>query len=53
MIAGNGRFPLLALQVAQREGHEVVVAAIKNEAAPEMEPLAAGGIGSTSGNWES
>ncbi|HEX4811074.1 MAG TPA: UDP-2,3-diacylglucosamine diphosphatase LpxI [Bryobacteraceae bacterium] len=41
MIAGNGRFPLLALQVARSQGHEVVVVAIKNEASPELEPLAA------------
>lgn len=36
MIAGNGRFPLLALQTARREGHEVVVVAIENEADPEV-----------------
>jgi UDP-2,3-diacylglucosamine hydrolase len=36
IIAGNGRFPLLALQTAQREGHEVVVIAIENEASPEI-----------------
>jgi UDP-2,3-diacylglucosamine hydrolase len=36
LIAGNGRFPLLALQTARREGHEVVVVAIENEAAPEL-----------------
>jgi UDP-2,3-diacylglucosamine hydrolase len=36
MIAGNGRFPILALQAARREGHEVVVVAIENEAAPEI-----------------
>ncbi|HEX4230683.1 MAG TPA: UDP-2,3-diacylglucosamine diphosphatase LpxI [Bryobacteraceae bacterium] len=41
MIAGNGRFPLLALQVARSQGHEVVVIAIKNEASAELEPLAA------------
>lgn len=40
MIAGNGRFPLLALETARREGHEVVVIAIENEAAPELAPLA-------------
>ncbi len=51
MIAGNGRFPLLALETARREGHEVVVVAIENEASPE---LASHGdvlfIGSTSAN---
>jgi UDP-2,3-diacylglucosamine hydrolase len=36
IIAGNGRFPLLALQTAQREGHEVLVIAIENEASPEI-----------------
>jgi DUF1009 family protein len=36
LIAGNGRFPLLALQSARSQGHEVVVAAIENEAAPEL-----------------
>lgn len=41
MIAGNGRFPLLALHVARDQGHEVVVVAIKNEASPELESLAA------------
>ncbi len=40
MIAGNGRFPLLALQTARREGHQVVVVAIEREASPELEPLA-------------
>jgi UDP-2,3-diacylglucosamine hydrolase len=37
MIAGNGRFPLLALQTAKQEGHEVVVIAIENEASRELE----------------
>ena len=41
MIAGNGRFPLLALETARREGHEVVVVAIENEASPELARLAA------------
>jgi DUF1009 family protein len=36
MIAGNGRFPLLALETARREGHQVVVVAIENEATPEL-----------------
>jgi UDP-2,3-diacylglucosamine hydrolase len=36
IIAGNGRFPLLALQTAQREGHDIVVIAIENEASPEI-----------------
>jgi DUF1009 family protein len=41
MIAGNGRFPLLALETARREGHNVVVVAIENEASPELSSLAA------------
>ena len=41
MIAGNGRFPMLALQTARREGHDVVVVAIENEAAPEIATMAA------------
>jgi DUF1009 family protein len=40
LIAGSGRFPILALESARRLGHEVVVAAIKEEAAPEVEALA-------------
>jgi len=40
LIAGNGRFPILALEEARKLGHEVVVAAIKEEAAPEVESLA-------------
>lgn len=40
MIAGNGRFPLLALEAAGKSGLDVVVIAIKEEASPELEPLA-------------
>ena len=40
LIAGNGRFPLLALQSARRLGHDVTVLAIKEEASPEVEALA-------------
>jgi UDP-2,3-diacylglucosamine hydrolase len=36
LIAGNGRFPLLALQTARAQGHQVVVAAIENEASPDL-----------------
>ncbi len=39
MIAGNGRFPVLALETARREGHDVVVIAIENEASPELAKL--------------
>ncbi len=36
MIAGNGRFPLLALEAARSQGHQVVVIAIENEASPDL-----------------
>ncbi|MGD0620755.1 MAG: LpxI family protein, partial [Bryobacteraceae bacterium] len=41
LIAGNGRFPILALETARAMGHEVVVIGIKEEASPEIETLAA------------
>src|SRR5579864_1810183 len=40
LIAGNGRFPLLALESAQRLGHDVTVVAIQEEASREVESLA-------------
>jgi UDP-2,3-diacylglucosamine hydrolase len=40
MIAGNGRFPLLALETARAAGDDVVVVAIQEEASPEIERLA-------------
>ena len=40
LIAGNGRFPILALENARRLGHEVVVFAIEEEASPEVASLA-------------
>jgi DUF1009 family protein len=36
MLAGNGRFPMLALESAKRLGLDVVVIAIDEEAAPEV-----------------
>lgn len=39
LIAGNGRFPLLALESARSLGHEVVVVAIEEEASREVEAL--------------
>jgi DUF1009 family protein len=36
LIAGNGRFPFLLLDAARAEGHEVVVAAIKEETDAEI-----------------
>lgn len=41
MIAGNGRFPVLALEAAKRLGVEVVTIAIEEEASPELEALSA------------
>ncbi len=41
LIAGNGRFPILALEAARSLGHEVVAVGIKEEASREIEPLAA------------
>ncbi|MBI3473262.1 MAG: UDP-2,3-diacylglucosamine diphosphatase LpxI [Candidatus Solibacter usitatus] len=40
LIAGSGRFPLLALEAARKLGHEVVAVGIKEEASAEIEPLA-------------
>jgi UDP-2,3-diacylglucosamine hydrolase len=40
LIAGNGRFPFLALQGAKDLGHDVTVVAIKEEAFPELEGTA-------------
>ncbi len=40
MIAGNGRFPVLALEAAKKTGMEVVAIGIKEEASPEIEKLA-------------
>ncbi len=36
LIAGNGRFPFLILEAARARGYDVVVAAIKEEASPEI-----------------
>ncbi|MGA2586971.1 MAG: UDP-2,3-diacylglucosamine diphosphatase LpxI [Candidatus Aminicenantales bacterium] len=40
IIAGSGRFPLQALDMARDRGLTCVVAAIRGEAAPELEPKA-------------
>jgi len=40
LIAGNGRFPVLALEAARKAGIEIVAIGIKEEASPEIEPLA-------------
>jgi DUF1009 family protein len=40
LIAGNGKFPFLALQGARSLGHEITVVAVKEEAFPELEGAA-------------
>ena len=40
IIAGNGRFPFLALQGARSLGHDVVIVAVKEEASPDLEQAA-------------
>jgi DUF1009 family protein len=44
LIAGNGRFPFLVLDAARAQGYEVVVAAIKEEAFPEIESHGAAAV---------
>jgi len=41
LIAGNGRFPVLALEAARELKYEIVAIGIKEEASPEIERLAA------------
>ncbi|HEY4364260.1 MAG TPA: UDP-2,3-diacylglucosamine diphosphatase LpxI [Bryobacteraceae bacterium] len=41
LIAGNGRFPVLALEAARKAGMDVVAIGIKEEASAEIEALAA------------
>jgi DUF1009 family protein len=40
LIAGNGRFPILALESARRLGYQITVIAIQEEASKEVEALA-------------
>jgi UDP-2,3-diacylglucosamine hydrolase len=40
LIAGNGKFPFLALQGARSLGHDVTVVAVKEEAYPDLEQAA-------------
>ena len=44
LIAGNGKFPFLVLEAARAQGHEVVVAAIKEETFPEIEEKGAASV---------
>jgi DUF1009 family protein len=46
LIAGNGSFPLLVLDAARAQGFDVIVAAIKEEASPEIEQR-----GATAVHW--
>jgi UDP-2,3-diacylglucosamine hydrolase len=41
LIAGNGRFPILALETARTLGHEIVAIGIQEEASRDIEALAA------------
>lgn len=43
LIAGNGRFPFLALDAARSLGHDVTVVALREETFPEIEQAAARG----------
>jgi len=44
LIAGNGRFPFLVLDAARAQGFDIVVAAIKEEAFPEIESRGAAAV---------
>ena len=44
LIAGNGKFPFLVLDAARAQGYDVVVAAIKEEAFPEIESHGAAAV---------
>jgi UDP-2,3-diacylglucosamine hydrolase len=44
LIAGNGTFPFLVLDAARAQGYDVVVAAIKEEAFPEIESRGAASV---------
>ncbi|HEY6370077.1 MAG TPA: UDP-2,3-diacylglucosamine diphosphatase LpxI [Candidatus Sulfotelmatobacter sp.] len=44
LIAGNGKFPFLVLDAARAQGYDVVVAAIQEEAFPEIESRGAAAV---------
>lgn len=44
LIAGNGKFPFLVLDAARAQGLDVIVAAIKEEAFPEIESRGAAAV---------
>ena len=37
IIAGNGRFPVIALEAARKQGDEAIAIAIKEEASQDVE----------------
>jgi hypothetical protein len=41
IIAGNGRFPVIALETARKQGDQAVAIAIREEASPDVERAAA------------
>jgi hypothetical protein len=41
IIAGSGRFPVLALETARKQGDDAVAVAIREEASPDVERVAA------------
>src|SRR3954462_12199663 len=44
LIAGNGKFPMLVLDAARAQGLDVIAAAIKEEASPEIESRGAAAV---------
>jgi UDP-2,3-diacylglucosamine hydrolase len=44
LIAGNGKFPFLVLDAARAQGFDVVIAAIKEEASPEIDSRGAAAV---------
>src|ERR1043166_1128351 len=44
LIAGNGKFPFLVLDAARAQGYEVIVAAIKEEASPDISQQGAAAV---------
>ncbi|MFZ0477701.1 MAG: UDP-2,3-diacylglucosamine diphosphatase LpxI [Terriglobales bacterium] len=44
LIAGNGKFPFLVLEAARAQEYDVVIAAIKEEASPEIESKGAAAV---------
>jgi UDP-2,3-diacylglucosamine hydrolase len=40
VIAGNGRFPVIALETARKQGDEAIAIAIKEEASQDVERVA-------------